>query len=86
MRIVRVILKEQDDLFAEVIRICNHPYILDDYYVYIQLEPDLKKELLTKWMRPFRSAIAATATNAPFQQFSHLLPSGFLRRLISSLF
>src|SRR5262245_15955944 len=41
MRIVRVILKEQDDLFAEVIRICNHPYILDDYYVYIQLEPDL---------------------------------------------
>jgi hypothetical protein len=41
LRIVRVILEEQDDLFAEVIGIWNHPHILDDNYTYIQLETDL---------------------------------------------
>jgi hypothetical protein len=43
LRIVRVILKEQDDLFAEVIGIWNHPHILDDKYTYIQLETDLAR-------------------------------------------
>jgi len=46
MRKVRMILKEQDYLFAKVIRICNHPHILDNYYGYTQLETDLNIESL----------------------------------------
>jgi len=43
LRVVRMILKEQDDSFAEVIRILDHVKIMLDVLPYNQVKTDLRQ-------------------------------------------